>query len=451
MGDTIECPFCGPVPGTDEHGILLHMETSHPDDQDKAPPVPSSEANEHPVHGKGRGGDDPQRQEDGIPVLESPRSKKSSGRRDASKQTSPNRPRQQSSVVQAWREIFTGKKPRGSSKDKRRVRHRSKDSDGQTTEGSTAAKSQDGKAEPSSQAPSQRTSGSSKLSAAELGRYANEKRMPTWLVTLLEKDVAVCTTGIVPVLQQLLERCPSTRQAYLCSPCVDHISKLRREGSFCGYRNIQMLVSYMINSRSTGSELFGGTFPSIFQIQDFIEQAWDSGYNPQGRAETGGIKGTRKYIGTPEAQAMFCSLQIPQVPESSPFITPSTRTLTDSRCRGQAFRDKGGTKARSLLLEAVELYFRQGAGGDTSKVSLTALPPIYLQHQGHSLTIVGFERPKEGKPNLLIFSPSYRDSSIVRGLVGETAQMAGSKAAYLLEPYRRGNRYLRKYNEFELL
>ena len=23
MGDTIECPFCGPVPGTDEHGILL--------------------------------------------------------------------------------------------------------------------------------------------------------------------------------------------------------------------------------------------------------------------------------------------------------------------------------------------------------------------------------------------------------------------------------------------
>jgi hypothetical protein len=61
-----------------------------------------------------------------------------------------------------------------------------------------------------------------------------------------------------------------------------------------------MLVSYIIKSGSTGAELFGGTSPSIFQIQDFIEQAWDSGYNPQGRVETGGIKGTRKYIGTPE-------------------------------------------------------------------------------------------------------------------------------------------------------
>ena len=154
---------------------LKHMETSHPDDQGKAPPVPSSEANRHPgngvmIHGKGKWSDGPQRQEDGIPVLKSPTSKKSSGRRDASKQTPPNRPRQRSSVVQAWREIFAGQKSRSSSKAKRRVRHRSKDSDGQTTEGSTAAKSQDGKAGPSSQAHPQHTSGSSKLSVRLLPR-----------------------------------------------------------------------------------------------------------------------------------------------------------------------------------------------------------------------------------------------------------------------------------------
>lgn len=37
-----------------------------------------------------------------------------------------------------------------------------------------------------------------------------------------------------------------------------------------------------------------------------IEHAWDLGYNDSGREETGGIKGSRKYIGTPEV----CVLQL---------------------------------------------------------------------------------------------------------------------------------------------
>lgn len=61
-----------------------------------------------------------------------------------------------------------------------------------------------------------------------------------------------------------------------------------------------MLLSYLINSGARGSELFGDTVPSIPDIQNLIEDAWDSGFNVQGRIETGGIKGTRKYIGTSE-------------------------------------------------------------------------------------------------------------------------------------------------------
>ncbi|OAQ85315.1 peptidase family c78 domain-containing protein [Purpureocillium lilacinum] len=109
-------------------------------------------------------------------------------------------------------------------------------------------------------------------------------------------------TDIVPVLAQLLEHSPATSRAYLCHPCVQHISKLRREGScgFCGYRNIQMLISYIVGAEAFGAELFGNRVPPVFDIQDLIEAAWDMGYNPQGRIETGGIKGTRKFIGTPE-------------------------------------------------------------------------------------------------------------------------------------------------------
>jgi hypothetical protein len=156
--------------------------------------------------------------------------------------------------------------------------------------------------------------------------------------------------GIVPVLEQLLQLSPSTQSVYLCSPCVKHISKLKREGSypsgtifrqdtdfspcagsFCGYRNIQMLISYIIIAEAAGSDLFGETFPTIFQIQDLIENAWDSGFNAQGRQETGGIKGTRKYIGTPEVSF---------VQRSSGEVTP----VADSTVQAKALFDSLGIK-----------------------------------------------------------------------------------------------------------
>lgn len=61
-----------------------------------------------------------------------------------------------------------------------------------------------------------------------------------------------------------------------------------------------MLCSYIIGAESQGSECFDKKIPSIFQIQDYIENAWDQGINSTGRIETGGIRGTRKYIGTPD-------------------------------------------------------------------------------------------------------------------------------------------------------
>jgi len=61
-----------------------------------------------------------------------------------------------------------------------------------------------------------------------------------------------------------------------------------------------MLLSYIIKSKGVGSEKFPNGVPSILQLQELIEKAWDLGHNSSGRTETGGIKGTRKFIGTPE-------------------------------------------------------------------------------------------------------------------------------------------------------
>jgi zinc finger-containing ubiquitin peptidase 1 len=117
-------------------------------------------------------------------------------------------------------------------------------------------------------------------------------------------------THIIPVLAQLCNQDSSVRRALFCSPEVRHVFKLPREGGFCGYRNIQMLISHIKDARRPGHEHFPGRLPSILGLQDMIEQAWDTGFNSTGRIETGGIKGTRKYIGTPEVRGDLCTFVV---------------------------------------------------------------------------------------------------------------------------------------------
>lgn len=70
------------------------------------------------------------------------------------------------------------------------------------------------------------------------------------------------------------------------------------------------MISYVIGAKTSGHEHFKDGLPSVFQIQDFIESAWDLGHNSKGRLETGGIRGTRKYIGTPEVTKLHETFQV---------------------------------------------------------------------------------------------------------------------------------------------
>ena len=86
-----------------------------------------------------------------------------------------------------------------------------------------------------------------------------------------------------------------------------------------------MLISYMNEVNFPGSACFGGRVPTILELQEFIENAWDLGINAQGRIETGGIRGTRKYIGTPEVRQFdpFCRVPaLNKVPGASHFLQP---------------------------------------------------------------------------------------------------------------------------------
>ncbi|GAD95818.1 hypothetical protein CPC735_028710 [Paecilomyces variotii No. 5] len=308
-----------------------------------------------------------------------------------------------------------------------------------------------------------------RLGRAELGPHAHEKQMPSWLRKMLENGASVIrtnrinrngllerhetveneTAGVVPVLIQLCQQDKSVQRAFFCSEKVRHVFKMRMEGGFCGYRNIQMLISHVQDAKKPGHEHFPGKLPTILRLQDLIEQAWDMGFNSSGRVETGGIRGTRKYIGTPEVNN----------PNNSQFVDllsdiMQAQALFQSlgiRCEANGFHETKQLRAYDAVLMNVAEYFRQGISLEGSdKVLRTDLPPIYLQHPGHSLTIIGFEVREDGSANLLVFDPMFRTSPAIEKLIGTTVRPS-TNPARLMRAYRRGTSYLRKFKAFEML
>jgi hypothetical protein len=219
---------------------------------------------------------------------------------------------------------------------------------------------------------------------------------------------------------------------------VQHVSRLKKEGPFCGYRNIQSLCSYIVGTKAGGWERLErkeGRLPSVLEIQEWIEAAWDKGINADCRAETGGVRGTRKYIGTYEAEAVFRYLEV--------------------ACQIKGFKRKEKGRSEKEMLREVEEYFLAATGrGQGGKVKMTGLPPIYFQHQGHSMTVMGLEKTRRGETNLLVFDPMFSDPYHVRRLVGRDfrgEKMVGAWVEVLLKAYRRGNKYLGKFAAFEVL
>jgi hypothetical protein len=117
--------------------------------------------------------------------------------------------------------------------------------------------------------------------------------------SVLENEVP----GLVPIVTRLCTASSGLISAlYICDPSVHYVHKGSNPGQFCGYRNIQMLVSYICGTKSKGHEHFKAGLPGIFQIQDLVEAAWDREPYSVGRQATGGIRNTRKWIGTPEVR-----------------------------------------------------------------------------------------------------------------------------------------------------
>lgn len=118
--------------------------------------------------------------------------------------------------------------------------------------------------------------------------------MPTRIAALIGAEASQNKlTGVIPILATFLQHDSHVETAYLCDDAAIQVYKIKGEGNhFCAYRNMQMLLFH--------EQL------KIPELQEMVEGAWDRGYNAHGRVETGGIKGTRKHVGTSEVSALRC-------------------------------------------------------------------------------------------------------------------------------------------------
>eukprot|EP00158_Paraphelidium_tribonemae_P001929 Partr_v1_DN24966_c0_g1_i2_m45362 putative Zinc finger with UFM1-specific peptidase domain len=172
----------------------------------------------------------------------------------------------------------------------------------------------------------------------------------------------------------------SLGNSLLARPTTRHFGIGREDrGWGCGYRNIQMLLSSLVYPSS-----YSLAIPStIHDIQGAIESAWARGFDPMGAGHfSGRLRGTKAWLGATEVATLLYSMRIPC-------------TIVD-------FARRKNEGCGAAVVQYVKGYFAKGRPD--------VLPCMYLQYQGHSMTVVGVQQGQGAAVDeLWIFDPSVVD------------------------------------------
>ena len=72
------------------------------------------------------------------------------------------------------------------------------------------------------------------------------------------------------------------------------------------------------------------------------------------------------------------------------------------------FHQPGPERLHKEMMDWIQSYFTPVQSSTKKTVYITSKPPLYLQHQGHSRTVIGIELLESGKRNLIMFDPGRR-------------------------------------------
>jgi len=209
-------------------------------------------------------------------------------------------------------------------------------------------------------------------------------------------DGTSMTPKITSILRGLSASSHGVAETLLAARTDHYAAAWGDKGWGCGFRNLQMLLSCLLHStlyRDTvaGAALCnrnlggGGGVPSIPRLQAVVEAAWRAGFDRAGCEQLGGrLVNSRKWIGATEVATLlsYCGVDT----EILDFHAPSAPDGSHPR-----------------LFDWVVRYFRRAKA---------VTPPLYLQHQGHSRTIVGAEVVAGGGQRLLVLDPSHSPASL---------------------------------------
>ncbi|XP_043507578.1 zinc finger-containing ubiquitin peptidase 1-like isoform X1 [Frieseomelitta varia] len=217
-------------------------------------------------------------------------------------------------------------------------------------------------------------------------------------------DGSSCTRGLVPKIRAVSQACSNVLSTWMCSTVDHYATTYGDKGWGCGYRNLQMLISSLLQhtgynelvykawnsglgSGSSAKIPLRSSIPSISRLQKMIEWAWAQGFDTQGAEQLGGkLVNTRKWIGPTEVVILLSSLRIKC--QLVDFYTPTNS-------------DGGHPEMFNWVLQ----YFQRC---DDFK------PPLYLQHQGHSRTIIGIEQLRDGSITMLVLDPSHSPAQMAQ-------------------------------------
>lgn len=287
---------------------------------------------------------------------------------------------------------------------------------------------------------------------SSLSSATNQRRRSSYDEPTEPKDHAAITHGIIDLLDQLrgantltcaggrvgCSEISSSRQQ-IPQPRYNHqpLHYQQNDNWSCGYRNLQMMISSMLPAARA---VFPTGVPSIHEIQSTMEQMWKKGFDLESaqhhKYSLVGKTSQIAFIGTLEAWGYLSFLGVDAAIVQ--FVNKEANRAMIGDFIWNYFAKRVGPDGCSCIDDvtivqpgsppiAVPLLssFEYGCRlfntrpvndcDSTLRSSCTcALPSLYLQWEGHSITVVGIRKMKntnESSPptfNLIVFDPHVR-------------------------------------------
>lgn len=265
-------------------------------------------------------------------------------------------------------------------------------------------------------------------------------------------DVATCSRGGIIDRVGEATRCGPPRNLPLHYQQSDKWS--------CGFRNLQMMLSALLPNFPANHPYFcmnrseilcNRKVLSLYQLQSHLEDSWAGGFDPRGARHYGhkirGRSGRSSWIGAVEVSSVLSYLHIDSTVVQFIHRQESRALLGDfvwcyfskkigiDACyfcsRLSTLEGEKPTKTTSsphyptsteCAVELIQFAMLQNKEDVAVECCQCPLPPLYLQWEGHSVTIVGIQKvcgeALNGRYDLLIFDPMKSGRSLKNSLAG---------------------------------